>query len=143
MIMKILRLILPVLLFVLIVFSCEQDPFIFDVNCDECYYPEPDTADLILNFTINDENPYVPYQLFIGNAESGELDWTDTAYSETVYLAAAVNKDYSLKAFYKRDGIVVVSVDGDRLKTTRTSDVCDTECYIIKGGILDLRLKNE
>jgi len=131
-------------------FSCEQDPFIFDVNCDECYYPEPDTADLILDFTLNEENPYVPYILYIGDVEDNIVifvgDVEDniivrTAYSEQEYLPAAVNEHYSIEAFYKNGDQTVVVVDGDKLKTSRTSEVCDTECWIIKGGQFNLKLK--
>ena len=125
----------------IITFSCEQDPFVFDVNCDECYYPEPDTANLIMDFTLNEENPFVPYILYKGDVEDNIVDYIDTAYSEQEFLASAVNEDYSIKAFYKKGDQTIVVIDGDKLKTTRTSEVCDTECWIIKGGLLDLRLK--
>ncbi len=139
--MKIYIKIFTVVSLFIITFSCEQDPFVFDVNCDECYYPEPDTANLIMDFTLNEENPYVPFILYKGDVEDNIVDFIDTAYSEHELLASAVNEYYSIKAFYKKGDQTIIVVDGDKLKTTRTSEVCDTECWIIKGGQLDLRLK--
>ena len=112
------------------------------MNCDECYYPEPDTADLILNFTINEENPFVPYVLYLGDIEENKIDYVDTAYSEKEYLASEIDVDYSIKAFYKKGSQTIIVVDGDKLNASRTNDVCDYECWIIKGGILDLTLKD-
>ncbi|MCK4921815.1 MAG: hypothetical protein KAS71_12270 [Bacteroidales bacterium] len=123
-------------------FSCEQEDFTFNVNCNECYYPEPDTADLIMNFTINEENPFVPFILYMGDVEENKIDFIDTAYSEEEYLASAIDVDYSIKAFYKKGSQTIIVVDGDKLKASRTSEVCDYECWIIKGGVLDLTLKD-
>lgn len=135
-----LKLFVVITIFIL-AFSCEQDPFVFDVDCDECYFPEPDTADLILKFTINDENPFVPYVLYKGNIEEANIDWIDTAYQEKEYLPSAIDEFYSIKAFYKKGDQTLIVVDGDKLKTNYTSDVCNTECWTIKGGSLDLRIK--
>ncbi|MCF8380468.1 MAG: hypothetical protein K9H49_12885 [Bacteroidales bacterium] len=124
-------------------FSCEQQVFVFNVNCDECYYPEPDSANLIMSFTINEENAFVPYILYIGDIEDNKIDYIDTAYTEKLELYSKVDEYYSVKAFYKKGTQTIVVVDGDKLKTSRTTDVCDYECWIIKGGILDMTLKNE
>lgn len=128
-------------LFIILVFSCEQNPFIFDVNCDECYFEKPDSADLIVDITINEENPFVPLIFYKGKAEEGNIEWIDTAYSETLYLYSPVDQYYSIKAFYKSGEQTIISIDGDKLKTTRVSDVCDYDCWVIRGGILDVRLK--
>lgn len=131
-----------ILILLIATFSCEQKVFIFNVNCEECYYPEPDTADLIMNFTINEENPFVPYILYRGDIEENKIDFIDTAYSEQEFLASEIDLEYSIKAFYKKGSQTIIVVDGDKLKTSRTNDVCDYECWIIKGGILDLTLKD-
>lgn len=126
--------------FIIHVFSCEQNPFIFDVDCDECYFEKPDSADLIVDITINEENPYVPLIFYKGDVEDGNIEWIDTAYSETLYLYSPVDQFYSIKAFYKSGDQTIISVDGDKLKTTQVSDVCDYDCWVIRGGILDVRL---
>ncbi len=130
-------------LFILFIFSCEQNPFIFDVNCDECYFDRPDSADLIVDITINEDNPFVPLVFYKGKVEEDNIEWIDTAYSETLYLYSPVDQYYSIKAFYKSGVQTIIAVDGDKLKTTQVSDVCDYDCWIIRGGILDVRLKEE
>lgn len=130
------------ILSLIIIFSCEQDPFIFDVNCDECYINEPDSADLIVDLTINEENPFVPLVFYRGEVDENNIEWIDTAYSERLYLYSPVNEYYSIKAFYKSGDQVLIAVDGDKLKTSRVSDVCDYDCWVIRGGILDVRLKD-
>lgn len=127
----------------LIGFSCEEDPFVFDVNCDECYINEPDSADLIVDITINEENPFVPLVFYRGDVEEENIEWIDTAYSETLYLYSPVNEYYSIKAFYKSGNQTIIAVDGDRMKTSMVSDVCNYDCWVIRGGVLDVRLKDE
>ncbi len=138
--MKYSILIITVILLI-IGFSCEEDPFVFDVNCDECFTSEPDSADLIVDITINEENPFVPLVFYRGDVEEDNIEWIDTSYSETLYLYSPVNEYYSIKAFYKSGSQTIIAVDGDRMKTTRVSDVCDYDCWVIKGGTLDVRLK--
>jgi hypothetical protein len=128
---------------IIFTFSCEQNPFIFDVDCDECYVEQPDSADLIVDITINEENPYVPLVFYKGDIEEGNIEWVDTAYTETLYLYSPVDQYYSIKAFYKSGSQTIISVDGDKMKTTLVSDVCDYDCWVIRGGILDVRLKEE
>lgn len=129
-------------LFFLITFACEQDPFVFDVNCDECYINEPDSADLIVDITINEENPFVPLIFYRGEVDDDNIEWIDTSWSETLYLYSPVDEYYSIKAFYKKGEQTIIAVDGDKLKTSLVSDACETDCYVIKGGILDVRLKD-
>lgn len=135
--------ILPAIVFVFaFIFSCEESPFVFDVNCDNCYYNKPDSADLVVSLTINAENPYVPLVFYKGRVEDNVIEWVDTAYEQTLYLYSPVGEFYSIEATYKKDGKKIVAIDGDKLKTTRVSDVCDYDCYVIKGGLLDVRLKD-
>lgn len=140
--MKIYIKISVIIILLVATFSCEQQVFVFNINCDECYYPEPDTADLIMYFTINEENTFVPYILYLGDIEENSIDFIDTAYSEKVYLPSKIDVNYSVKAFYKNGSQTLIAVDGDKLRTSRANDVCDYECWIIKGGILDLTLKD-
>jgi len=124
-------------------YSCDQDSFVFDVNCDECFIEKPDSADLIIYLTINEDNPYVPLRFYRGEVEENVVEWVDTAYSETFYLYSPVDEYYSLEAKYLRGSDTIVVVDGDKLKTNQVSDVCDTDCWIIRGGIMNARLRSE
>lgn len=139
--MKFSTAILLIILLFTIAFSCDQDPFVFDVNCDECSIHKPDSANLIVDITINEENPVVPLVFYRGDVEDGIIEWVDTADSEQLFLYSPVNEYYSIKAFYKSGDQVIIAVDGDKMKTSRVSDVCDYDCWIIKGGFLDVRLK--
>lgn len=125
----------------LIVFSCDTQIFNFNINCEDCYTSKPDSADLIVNITINEENKSVPLKFFRGKVEEGIIEWIDTAYTSTLYLYSPIDEFYSIKAFYKKDGKTIIAIDGDKMKTSLVTDVCETDCWIIKGGILDVRLK--
>jgi hypothetical protein len=139
--------------FFIIAFSCQQGNFNFEVNCAECFTSKPDSADIIAYLTFNDLNDSIPLVFYRGkyngNPEKDVLEWRDTAtvaiYSDGKYfLRSPVNEYYSLKATYKtKNGKTVVAVDGDKFSTNHVTDVCDTDCWIVKGGILDVRLKYE
>ncbi len=139
--------------FFIIAFSCEQGNFNLVVNCADCFSSKPDSAEIIayLSFdNLNDSIPLVFYKgKFKGNPNEDVVEWEDTAsvtdYSDgKYYLLSPVNKYYSLKATYKtKSGKQVVAIDGDKFVTNHVTDVCDTDCWIVKGGILDVRLKYE
>ena len=136
--------IIPVVIILASIFSCNDIPFIFNVDCDPdvCTLTEPDSADLIVHLTLNEENPYVPLIFYRGKIEDDLIEWIDTADTETLYLYSPVNEYYSIKAFYKSGAQTLIAVDGDKLKTSFITDVCEYDCWIIRGGILDVRLKD-
>jgi hypothetical protein len=119
------------------------------VNCAECYSEEPDSADLIVKLTFNELNDSIPLVFYRGKIEDGTVEWVDTATVQKYpdgeyYLYSPVNEYYSVKAEYNSKGYnKVMAVDGDKLKTRKITGECDTDCWIIKGGKLDVRLKYE
>ena len=134
-------LIIAILISIVSVLSCDRELLNLNINCDECYSAKPDSAELVVRLTIDEENPYVPLTFFRGRIEEGVLEWIDTAFSSTLYLLSPVGEYYSVEASYKRDGKTIIAIDGDKLKTRLVTDVCEKDCWIIKGGTLDLRLK--
>ncbi len=126
----------------LIAFSCENGGT-FGVNCKECYSVEPDSADLIVYLTINSENPYVPLKIYRGDVEKKELDWVDTAFAKEYRLYSAVNQQYSIEATYHNGSKQIIAIDGDKITANLVTDVCDDDCWILKGGILDARIKDK
>ena len=128
-------------LILIISLSCDREMFYFNINCDECYSYKPDSADLIVKISIDEENQSVPLVFYRGKIEEGIVEWIDTAYSGTLYLYSPVDEYYSIKAYYKRDGETIIAVDGNKLVTSLVTDVCENDCWIIKRGILDVRLK--
>jgi hypothetical protein len=131
-----------ILLGVIIAFACNEYLGL-TVNCDECYYPEPDSADLTIYLTINENHPEVPIVLYRGDVENGQEDWIDTARETPYRLYSAVNQFYSVTAEYKVDEKTIVVIDGDELKPKHVSDACDYECWVLAGGVLNAELKYE
>jgi len=101
----------------------------------------PDSADLIVYVTINDENPFVPLTYYLGDYEDGVIDFVDTTYTEERFLYSKVGVEYSVKATYVKAGQTVVAVDGDKLRIIDGQGDCYPPCYFIRGGTLDVRLK--
>ncbi len=121
--------------------GCGEDPLNLIVDCSECYQEEPDSADLIIIFTINEENDSVPFTVFRGKVEDGNVEFTDTATTSTWYVYVPVNEYYSVQATYKTGTKTVVAIDGEKLRTRLVVDECDRECYVIRDGKYDLKLK--
>jgi hypothetical protein len=122
------------------VHSCEE-MLTFDVDCNECYFPEPDSADIMIYVTINNDIDHVPLIIYKGKADARNIEYIDTAYSETYYLYVKTNEYYSVEATYQHEGKTVIAGDGDKLVTRHITDVCSEECYVIRKGIMNVRLK--
>lgn len=111
------------------------------VDCSECFWEKPDSASLIMYFTIDEQYPEVPFVLYRGNVEEGQVDLVDTARESTWKVYSAVDQFYSVAAEYKKDGKVIHAIDGDAMKVKHVTDACDFECWIISGGYLEAELK--
>ena len=122
--------------------GCEQEDLALNIDCDNCLESFPDSADLVINVTINDENPFVPLTFYVGDYEDGNIDFTDTTYTEERFLYSKVGVNYSVKATYLKDGETVIAIDGDRIRVVDGSGDCYPPCYFIRGGTLDVRLKD-
>ncbi len=137
------RFIAPLVFLVLMaghVTSCEE--YIgFNVDCSECYSVKPDSADLILELTIDQENPEVRIVVYRDHYEGQDVEYIDTARESPYYLFVPVHAYYSATAEYNTDQGKIKAVDGDRLKVKHVSEACDLECWIVQGGELDLTLK--
>jgi hypothetical protein len=125
----------------LLVLACSKDFTGFNVDCDECYYTKPDSANLLVYITINEENPSVPLVFYRGKIEDNIIEWIDTSTVDLLKLYSPVDKYYSVKALYKEGAKVIYAIDGDKLNTRQVSGVCDRDCWVVGGGILDVRLK--
>ncbi|MCB8998498.1 MAG: hypothetical protein H6540_00320 [Bacteroidales bacterium] len=126
----------------IIAFSCQKGNSTIEVNCAECMSSEPDSFELSIDLSIL-EGVYdsVYLQIYQGNVESGKLSWEGEVFTELFYHLVPVNKDYSVKAYYRKNDKTIIAVDGDRMVTRFIADACDGNCWIVKGGLLDVRLK--
>jgi hypothetical protein len=113
------------------------------VDCSQCYWDKPDSADLIIHLTIDSNHPAIPIVVYRENVEDRIVDWVDTARETPYYLFSAVNQFYSVTAEYRVDGKTIVAIDGDEIKAKHVSDACDYACWIVTGGILEAELKFE
>ena len=120
--------------------GCEPEDWIFEVNCNECFDARPDSAKLIVYVSISAENDSVPLTFYRGTS-TGEVDWQDTATTSKFYLDAAVGSTYTVKAEYRSGYKTIIAYDADEMKLSDYGEDCGYPCYIIKGGIFDVRLK--
>jgi hypothetical protein len=120
--------------------ACETEDWMLQVDCADCYGYEPDSANLIIYVSINAENDSVPLTFYRGNYEEGQIDWQDTATTEEFYLYSEMDKNYTVRATYRSGNQVIEAFDADKMHLYNANDECGSPCYIVKGGILDLRL---
>lgn len=110
------------------------------INCNDCYYNKPDSADLIVNLTINVENDSIPLIFYKGKLEEGVIDWIDTAVTEELRLYSEIGQVYTVKALYKSGKDTIIAIDSDKMTIVSADEECGYPCYIIKGGIYNLTL---
>lgn len=87
---------------ILLMLCCKREFFTFDVNCSNCDPIRPDSADLIVKISIDEENQAVPLIFYKGKVEEGIIEWIDTSYTDIFYLYSRVDEYYSVKAKYKK-----------------------------------------
>jgi hypothetical protein len=127
--------------FFIIAFSCDGGSSTVEVNCDACFVSEPDSFELEVQLTINSVYDSVYLQFYKGNAESGKLSWQGEVFTSTFLHRVPVNDFYSVRAQYRTDSAVIIAIDGDKMVSRYVVGSCDTDCWIVKGGFLDVRLK--
>ena len=120
--------------------ACEPENWMLSVDCGECFDYAPDSANLIINLTINAENDSVPLTFYLGNYEDGVIDWQDTATTEEFYLYSKMNSSYTVRASYRSGDKLIEAFDADDMELHNAQEECGSPCYIVKGGIFDVRL---
>jgi len=121
--------------------SCEPEDWIVEVDCSDCYGYKPDSANLVVKVSINAENDSVPLTFYLGNYEDGVIDWQDTATTEVFYLYSKMKSNYTVRATYHSGNKIIEAFDADRMHLQYAGEECSSPCYIVKGGIFDVRLK--
>jgi hypothetical protein len=135
-------LILTGLLFTGIYLSCDEYMGL-SVDCSECYTIMPDSADITVYLTINHDYPFVPLTIYKDQVDDDRIEYTDTATSSPYCRYVPVDQYYSVKAEYTTNGKTTFAVDGDKLNIKHVTESCDLECWVITGGVMDVRLKFE
>jgi hypothetical protein len=130
-----------IILLVLIIAGFSSCTVFLKVNCSDCHTDKPDSADIKMYFTINAENQKVPFEVYRGKVEDGNVEWVDTTNNETVYLYVKMDQFYSVVAKYKSGSRTINAVDGQKISTRFSTDDCNEDCYIVINNELDIRLK--
>lgn len=128
---------------VLLIPSCNEDIILFEVDCSECYTLRPEYAPLTIEFTINGENPEVPYTIYLGEYEKNQVRLEDTARYSVISVDLFPNRYYSVRAKYRVGDKTVYALDGDEIELLKVSSQCDSVCWVIDEGEIDVRLKFE
>jgi len=131
-----------VILFLLIFspLSCEDS--ILSVDCDECFTDLTNMYSLEIKISFDEENSAVPITIYRGNIDDGVVISEDTVYANPYYsIDVEFGHRYSAIASYRHNGRIIYAVDGRVLKKKYEKSSCDEPCYVIKGDVLDLRLK--
>ncbi|RPI41068.1 MAG: hypothetical protein EHM46_06930 [Bacteroidetes bacterium] len=127
----------------LLVISCGEKVFTENVDCAACYSPEPDTAYLYVDLTINKDFPEVPLVLYRGDVEQADIDYVDTAYASPYRVAVAVDQKYSVKAKYRKDDRTLYAIGGTRIKILLVTATCDQDCYVVKNDRINVKIRDE
>jgi len=121
--------------------ACEPENWMLSIDCGDCYGYAPDSANLIINLTINAENDSVPLTFYLGDYEEGVIDWQDTATNEEFYLYSKMNSSYTVRATYRSGDKTIEAFDADNMELYNAHEECGSTCYIVKGGIFDVALQ--
>jgi hypothetical protein len=138
-----MRWLLSIIVLIPFVLACGEKVFTENVNCSECYTPEPDSVYLYIDVTINDTFPEVPLVIYKGDVEDDQIDYIDTAYSTPYILAVAVDQKYSVKAKYRKTSGILYAIDGTKIKTLLVTATCDQDCYVIRNDRMNVEIRDK
>lgn len=132
--------ILLLLVTILFLLSCNDKIFTFDVDCEECYTEKPDSVDLIIHWTQNNEFDEIPILLYKGTTE-GEFIDTFYLFGNPAYIWVKAEQEYAIKAIYETNDRTVFVVDGTKQELKRVTDYCDYDCWVVVNEELDIKLR--
>ncbi len=118
--------------------SCEDGIYTGSV-CSHCTTQKPSEGKVHLRFTLDDQQPRVPFIIYEGKGSGGVTVLRDTAETDLFAVFLEVEKDYTAEAIYKRDGKVIHAFDGGDIRV-RKSECDEVECYYTRVLKLDLEL---
>lgn len=135
------KIILLLFVFLIITMSCTDN----NTDCENpdysnCNGIEPRYGDLNIKLTINRENTKIPIIIYTGKIENNNIYYIDTATSNNYTISVDINHFYSAKATYILGNKTIIAIDGDDVKS-KSNTVCDSNCWKVQDGNIDLRLK--
>ncbi|HBS85161.1 MAG: hypothetical protein A2W91_01615 [Bacteroidetes bacterium GWF2_38_335] len=123
-------------------FSCDdvEDPECEDYDYSSCDTWEPKSAELVISLTINEENLKVPITIYDGKIEDNIVVDHCTVPNNKLYYDVPIDHFYTVMAEYKSGDKTIFAVDGEEMKK-KSSTVCDSTCWTVKGGYLNVTLR--
>jgi hypothetical protein len=120
--------------------SCEPEDWLWSVDCNDCFGAEPDSALLIVYLSINEENDSVPLTFYRGTLEDGAIEWQDTATGGEYRHDGEIGRVYTVEAEYRSGNKKIIAYDSDKMTISDYGEDCGYPCYMVKGGIFDVKL---
>jgi len=133
------------LLIILLSISCNKGTFDnSDVDCytydyADCSTTRPYEAEVNLIFSINNDFNWVPFEIYKGTVDKGELLLRDTAWNSKITYVMPIPETYSVRAKYERNGQIIYAIDGAELKAS-SKQICDSICWSVDIKDFDLML---
>jgi hypothetical protein len=133
-------LILNLLILLVVIFSCEKQPWFY--KCSDCLDKEPLQTSLNVKIDPFTETNYpVEISLYDGNLEDGILAGTFTSDTSPVTITVYLNKKYTLTAKYRYDGKWYTAVDCVTPRVKFETDFCSKPCFITYDKEVNLQIK--
>lgn len=111
--------------------SCKK---IEDWNINEkCLSEKPETGDIYVNVSINNNIKSVPIEIRLNNYHSGQLIIRDTLTTTEKVYEVEVNNYYVVSAEYVKDKIKTTSIDGGKVSTRKVTNEDGSECWNLRN----------
>ncbi|MCF8332282.1 MAG: hypothetical protein K9H84_07510 [Bacteroidales bacterium] len=108
-------------------------------DCDDCTVYVPEEGKVLIDFTINDENPEVVFFVYESEEAGKDTVFSDTSSSETYTLFLQTETHYTFEAIYYEGHKEIHTFDGGQIKVEEME--CDNDpCYYAKVLEPDMRL---
>ena len=108
-------------------------------NYSDCITNQPQVGEMKMSFTINSVYHWVPFVIYKGTADKGEIIVRDTAWDSEVIYMMPIPAQYAVKAKYEFDGKTIYAIDGTKIKAIETQK-CDSFCWSVINNKLDVEL---
>lgn len=112
-----------------------------DASCDSCYFNEPTESQVVLRFSISDENPLVDFAIYRGETFDGTPIYQGMADSSELEIWLPLGSHYTVVADYCSNARNISVVAVGHLYADLTRTLCDEPCYMVYGRRFDLRLR--
>ncbi len=143
------RKIVFILCLLVLPFACGKEyPFASESDCDDCYTEKPENGPFHINLDTEKADSIVIVSMYEGKfSESTMNDDSHLVYYDTIRGESSIDVDvpldkyYSVVAEYQVNGVKYRVVDGDKIKVYSIESTCDFDCWIIRGGKVNCKLK--